>query len=179
MPAKRIASIVALVVLCTTLVLVAQPQPAEPEKPDQSKVLPALDRIKALEGEWVFADGDNKGKLAVEYQLTSGGHAVMERLFPGTGHEMITMYHLDGDKIMMTHYCAAGNNPRMHAQPEDPIDDKLVFVCSGWSNMSSEEEGHMHALTITFIDDDHFKEEWTWQEKDKSAVETFNFERKK
>ena len=124
-----------------------------------SKAQPALDKLKTLAGEWVYDGGEKKGQLAARYTVSSAGSAVVEQLFPGTDHEMITVYHLDGDKLMMTHYCAAGNQPRMHAEPGA---DKLVFTCSGGSNMK-ESDGHMHAMTLTFIDDDHFKEEWTWK----------------
>jgi len=176
MPARPSSSFVAFLgFISIAAVTVAQPA----GKPDVSEVLPAMDRIKDLAGEWVFSDGDEKGKLAVTYEVTSGGNAVMARLFPGTEHEMVTMYHLDGEKIMLTHYCAAGNNPRMHAQPDDAMPDKLVFVFAGASNMESEEEGHMHGMTMVFVDDDHFSESWTWQEKGKDGTKTFNFERKK
>lgn len=141
-----------------------------------SKAQPALDQLKTLQGEWVWAEGENKGKLVAVYTVSSGGTAVVESLFPGTDHGMVTVYHLDGDKLMMTHYCAVGNQPRMHAEPAT---DKLVFTCTGGSNMESEDDGHMHAMTLTFVDSDHVKAEWTWQDKGKGGTETFNYERKK
>ena len=29
--------------------------------------------------------------------------------------DMISMFNLDGDRVVLTHYCAAGNQPRMVA----------------------------------------------------------------
>ena len=157
--------------LLLTHALRADDTPAKKGAP--SKAQPALDKLKKLAGEWVYAGGENRGQLAVRYTVASGGSVVMESLFPGTDHEMVTVYHLDGDKLMMTHYCAAGNQPRMHAEPAT---DKLVFTCTGGSNMT-ESDGHMHAMTLTFIDDDHIKEEWTWKGQ-QTGTKSFEFERK-
>ena len=166
--------------LCATIVLTLfiahalRADDTHAKKGPPSKAQPALDKLKKLAGEWVYAGGENKGQLAVRYTVSSAGSVVMEQLFPGTDHEMVTVYHLDGDKLMMTHYCAAGNQPRMHAAPAT---DKLVFTCTGGSNMK-ESDSHMHAMTLTFIDDDHFKEEWTWK-GEQTATKPFEFERKK
>jgi len=139
-----------------------------------SKAQPALDKLKKLAGEWVYAGGEHKGDLAARYTVSSGGSVVIENLFPGTNHEMVTVYHLDGDKLMMTHYCAVGNQPQMHAEPAT---DKLVFTCTGGSNMT-ESDNHMHAMTLTFIDDDHFREEWTFK-GEQMGTKPFEFERKR
>jgi hypothetical protein len=139
-----------------------------------SKAQPVLDKLKKLAGEWVYANGEQKGQPAVRYTVASAGSVVVESLFPGTDHEMVTVYHLDGDKLMMTHYCAAGNQPQMHAEPAA---DKLVFTCTGGSNMK-ETDGHMHAMTLSFVDDDHIKEEWTWKGEGAHTA-AFEFERKK
>jgi len=43
-----------------------------------------------------------------------GGTAVLERFtHPGSGgpQTMLTVYHLDGDDLLLTHYCVAGNQP--------------------------------------------------------------------
>jgi hypothetical protein len=54
----------------------------------------------------------------VSYQLISGGAAIMERIMPPNEPSMVSIYHLDGDKLMMTHYCSAGNQPRMQAEAQ-------------------------------------------------------------
>ncbi len=51
------------------------------------------------------------------FKLLSGGSAVRETMFPGTDHEMTNMYHLDGHDLVLTHYCAEGNQSRMRAKP--------------------------------------------------------------
>ncbi len=75
----------------------------------------AFERLKGLAGEWRGRIGDReKGPAAtVLFRTTAADHTVMETLFPGTAHEMVTMYHLEEGKLVLTHYCAAGNQPRM------------------------------------------------------------------
>ena len=49
----------------------------------------------------------------VEFRLAGNGSALVERLFPGTDHEMVSIYHLVGSDLVLTHYCAMANQPRM------------------------------------------------------------------
>ena len=79
--------------------------------------------MKALEGKWVNVDDNGKptGKT-VEYRLTAGSGTVVETLMAGTPHEMITVYHMDGDSLMLTHYCMLQNQPRMRALPSETTD---------------------------------------------------------
>jgi len=111
-----------------------------------------LDLLKKLEGEWTGKDS------AVIYKVTAGGSAVMETLSPGTPHEMVSMYHLDGSDLVMTHYCAEGNQPHLKAAPSK--DDKsLSFSCAGGSNMK-EGDRHIHSAQFTLTDEDHIQAVW-------------------
>src|SRR3954463_13673328 len=78
-----------------------------------------LERLKKLAGTWVAADKDGKptDQVVSVIKVTAGGSAVHETLFPGQAMEMISLYHLDGTDLVMTHYCALGNQPRMKADP--------------------------------------------------------------
>jgi hypothetical protein len=73
---------------------------------------------------------------------------------------MITMYHLDGTDLVMTHYCTLGNQPHMKAEPN--ADAKhMVFKFVGGTNLASENAIHMRQVMITVLGPDHFKSEWT------------------
>ncbi|MCK7511304.1 MAG: hypothetical protein MZV70_49445 [Desulfobacterales bacterium] len=65
-------------------------------------------------------DKDNGPAVSVTYRITANGSVVLETLFPGTDHEMLTLYHLDNDRLGLTHYCAMGNQPRMELDPSSP-----------------------------------------------------------
>ena len=64
----------------------------------------AFAKMKSLAGEWTGTI-DERGKgdpITVIYKTTANGTAVMETLFPGAPYEMVTVYHLDGDKLVLT-----------------------------------------------------------------------------
>jgi hypothetical protein len=70
-----------------------------------------LERFKALAGEWSGAglDGNSMPDTNVSYTITAGGNAVEELLFPGTSHEMRTLYVRDGDDVVLVHFAKAGH----------------------------------------------------------------------
>ena len=93
---------------------------------------------------------------------------------------MVTMYHLDGDRLMMTHYCSLGNQPRMRAKKMAKDDKTLSFAFVDATNLTSPKDSHMHNLVFAFKDDDHFAQEWTmWKEGKTEHIATFEFERAK
>ena len=96
-------------------------------------------------------------------RVTAAGSAVHETLFPGQAHEMISMYYLDGADLVMTHYCALGNQPRMKADPKSPA-GKIHFKFAGGSNLDPAKDKHMHEGILTFVDDDHIETSGTcWE----------------
>ncbi len=130
-----------------------------------------------LVGEW---QGKNeKGEdMTVTYELVSNGSVVLERMSSENEPSMVTVYHLDGKQLMMTHYCSAKNQPRMRAQFGK--DEKVLrFTFLDATNLSKPTDGHMHQLAITFQDEDHITQEWTWRQNDEDHVVGFELERKK
>ncbi|HZN61328.1 MAG TPA: hypothetical protein VFC90_02875 [Planctomycetota bacterium] len=134
------------------------PGAAQETEKKEKKSHPGLERLKKLVGTWQ-ADTKQMGKVNVTYRVVSGGSTVMETIMPGQPHEMVTMYHLDGDDLVLTHYCAIGNQPRMKAQ-KDSKEGTLDFRCVGGSNMKCDTDAHMHSAFFTFKDDDNFTAEW-------------------
>jgi hypothetical protein len=119
-----------------------------------------FERMKSLVGAWEGTANMPKegGKVRVEYRLSSGGSAVVENLFPGTPHEMISVYYDNKGKLTMTHYCALRNQPRMNLEKADA--QNLYFMFAGGSNIDPKKDAHMHSLTISFVDKDHIVQKW-------------------
>jgi hypothetical protein len=120
-----------------------------------------LEALKGLAGDWVEIGKDGKptDKVISSIRVTSGGTAVQEILFPGNDKEMVTLYHLDGSELVLTHYCMLGNQPRMRAEAGGDV-KKIVFKFIGGSNMKSEKDQHMHQATLTIKSRDRFDAEW-------------------
>ena len=165
-----------IAVLALTFVTAGEDKPAR-----KTQDPPGLERLKALSGEWNAVPLDEKeghsGKVI--YKVTAGGSAVAETLFPGSDHEMLTVYHGENGDLVMTHYCVLGNQPHMRAEGgSDP--KKLVFKCIPGGSLKCATEEHMHQCTMTFIDDDHVKSEWVLFKDGKDAgTHGFKLERKK
>jgi hypothetical protein len=108
-------------------------------------------KMKELAGEWT-----NKAEgQAVIYRVMSKGKSVMEILYAGTDHGMVTMYYLDGDDLVATHYCAQGNQPRFKLDPKASRASKLVFDFAGGTNLDPVKDTHMHAQRFTLVDTNH------------------------
>jgi hypothetical protein len=145
--------------LVSTSALLAGDTPAAPEKAAPKAASPGFEKIKALAGEWTAKGaGEHAAPLKVSYALTSAGSAVVETMDTGDHGSMVTVYHPDGDAVMLTHYCASGNQPRMRAKGGDK---ELAFAFVDATNLSSPDAMHMHDLKVTFDDADHITEEWT------------------
>jgi hypothetical protein len=129
----------------------------------------AFDRFKALTGEWIDVDGaaGPKGAVLATYRLTGGGSAVVETLFPGARHEMTTIYHRDGNDMVLTHYCAGGNQPRMRARTVKA--NTVAFEFDGGTNFDPARDSHMHDATIEFLGKDEIRAEWRSWDKGQPA----------
>jgi hypothetical protein len=115
----------------------------------------------------------------VTYKVVSNGSVVMEHLQPAKESEMITMYTLDGDRIVVTHYCSAGNQPTMQTAPTTTANGKYDFTFVRVSGTKTPDEGHMAALTLSLPDRDHLTQTWTFDDHGKSMVQTFTYTRAK
>ena len=121
-----------------------------------------LERFKALAGEWVAAESGemaHAGDLVARYHVTAAGSVVVEEVFPGTPHEMVTVYHLDGKDLVLTHYCMNGNQPRMRAKSSDGT--RVVFEFDGGTNIDPRRDRHMHSATFEFVGQDELRSAWT------------------
>ena len=91
---------------------------------------------------------------------------------------MITVYHPDGDSLLATHYCAAGNQPRMRAKPVAANASEIAFHFVDVSNRGASQDV-MRDLVVRFEDADHFTQEWTSEANGKKQTLVFHMTRKK
>ena len=124
-------------------------------------------RLKTLAGEWQSV-GPKGEHSRLNYQIVSGGTAVMERFssdaLPKNSGDMITVYYIDKGELVLTHYCIAKNQPHLRATRYDAQSGELDFDFVDGGNITSGNEGHMHSAKLRFIDDDHISSEWQYME---------------
>lgn len=136
----------------------------------------SFEQLKSLAGTWegsVAMDEQlhehAKGapeKLQVSLRVTSRGNALvhemgdLNRSDDPTKHDHpVTMFYLDGGQLILTHYCDAGNRPRMTAKVSED-GKKIEFDFLDVSG--STQYGHMQHAVFTIIDANHHTEEWTY-----------------
>ncbi len=129
--------------------------------------------LQKLAGSWDITWNGKPG--TVTFQMISDGSVLMETQ---PSENMVTMYHPDNGKLMMTHYCAAHNQPRMVA--ETSADGKTIaFRFLDATNLASPEDGHMQSMTMTIVDNDHVTETWTFVDHGKTMTDAFHLTRRK
>jgi hypothetical protein len=143
--------------------------------PAQSDAQKSFSQLKSLTGSWEGKSHDGK-PLLVSYRETAGGSAIMSEILGD--HEMITMFNLDGpNKLLMTHYCAAGNEPRMQASVS-PDGKTITFNFIDATNLASPDAGHMQQMVLSLLDQNHHTEDWTFIDHGKEMKEFFDLRRK-
>jgi hypothetical protein len=129
-----------------------------------------FERIKKLEGTW--HSRSTKGwEENAHYRVFAKGSAVSAQSIPADNTikadtqptaPMLTVFHMDGDRLMLTHYCEAGNQPRMVATSVEEGGRTVHFAFLDATNLKSPSAGHMHSAVLTFADPNHFTERWSW-----------------
>ena len=123
----------------------------------QSPAQKSFDQLKSLAGSW---EGSMDGQaLQVSLRATSRGNALLHEMKGAGPDDPITLFHLDGERLLLTHYCDAGNQPRMVATIS-PDGKSVVFDFLDATNLLTSQHGHMQRVTFTFIDADHHTEKW-------------------
>jgi alpha-amylase/alpha-mannosidase (GH57 family) len=142
---------------------------------DKTKSEEAFDRLASLKGEW---KGEINGvDTTLIYTLTAKGSALMEECRPEKGPEMITMFTIDGDHLIATHYCSAKNQPQMATSTITDAQKPLAFSLVQVTGLKSADDWHNTGLTVIQEDNDHLTQEWSYQFKGKSGKNIFHFTR--
>jgi hypothetical protein len=151
----------------------------------QSDGQKSFDELKTLAGAWegtvttLPQQTEVQGKgVHVSLRVTSSGNALMHEMrMPGSPDNPITMLYVDGDRLLLTHYCDAGNRPRMVAKTSPDgktVEFDFLDVAGGT------EHGHMHHVVFTTIDANHHTEDWTFMmPKDNHVQAHFDLQRAK
>src|SRR6266576_6972678 len=157
-------------VTMTALLLVAASLPAAKTKSEE-----AFDRLATLKGEW---SGEQEGvKVSLIYTLTANGSALMEEFRPEKGAVMITMFTVDGDHLIATHYCSAKNQPQMITSALTDVQKPLAFSLARVTGLKSPDDWHNTGLTMIQEDNDHLSQEWTYESKGMSGKRIFRYTR--
>ena len=138
----------------------------------------AFDKLKALAGEWAGKNSEGN-QLRITYEISGGGSTLLEKTESDVEPTMLTLYHMDNKDLRMTHYCSAGNQPRMRAASASPDGREISFEFVDITNFKGATEGYINSLTVTFQADDRITQKWGWFENGKQEYSTVHLTRVK
>jgi hypothetical protein len=140
----------------------------------------AFKQLTSLVGEWHGAQNGDPTPIAETYALIGNGSALMAETKAAGHSEMITMFVVDGDRLIATHYCNARNQPEMVSSEPGDIGKGLTFSLERVAGMkTSPDDWHNTGLTITLDDPDHMTQRWTYLGKGESGANVFHYTRVK
>jgi hypothetical protein len=142
----------------------------------QTATQKSFEQLKSLTGSWEGKDAEGK-PIQVSFRDTAGGSALMSEIHGHGPENMVSMIHLDGpNRLILTHYCGAGNQPRMQASSSS--DGKTItFDFFDGTNIASPEAGHMQQVVIAVLDPNHHTELWTFKDHGQEMKELFDLRR--
>lgn len=144
--------------LLTLALALAAPASAEPRGDAEA----AFERLKTLLGQWQ-GTFDNGRTHQVSYRTTAGGTVLMETWSLGPGRESVTLYHLDGERLLATHYCPQGNQPRLQWIGDD-ADGRMQFRFVDGTHLEVPGKSHQHAFWLRLDGADRYTRSETYVE---------------
>ena len=137
--------------LASTSVLAQDNAAKAPTPPPEAKK--ALAKLKTLEGSWHGTVMDIPIHFSI--RAASSGTAVLHEANTskeGPPKQEITMFYLEGDRLLATHYCDAGNRSRWEGKISP---DEKAIEFSFLDVTGSTRGGYLKDMVITLIDADN------------------------
>ncbi len=151
---KSLRILLPVVLLSISAVAFAQHDMPKSDAP-KSDAQKSFDQLKTLAGTW-------HATITTDPPVKEMGNGETGKDDPTKYDHPVTMFYLDNDRLILTHYCDAGNRPRMAARvsPDGKTVEFDFLDVAG-----NTQYGHMQHALFTFIDANHHTEDWTFKLK--------------
>lgn len=143
---------------------------AQPHRADQ-----AFQSLKSLVGEWQ-GRAESGRTILVSYRLTANDTVLVETWTMSPTRQSMTVYHMDGERLIATHYCPIGNQPRLQYRPELST-GRLEFSFRDATNLPDPNAAHQHAFWVRIDSGESFTRDETYVENGEEGSETIAFTR--
>jgi len=155
---RKLTILIILVAAAAVVSAQEMPMPMPKTAAAQSDAQKAFEKLKTLAGSW---QGSVMGmSVQATIRVTSRGNAILHEVTSsGMPDNPITMIYVDGDRLLLTHYCDSGNRPRMEGKisPDGNSVEFTLFDITG-----NTEKGFMNRIVFTIVDANHHNEESTF-----------------
>ena len=131
----------------------------------------AMDRLKTLIGSWESSEKGRSGPPSrFTYRLTGRDSVLIE-----DGGGMMSAYHLDKDELVMTHFCGAGNQPRMRIKSADAR--HISFEMYDITNLANPQAYYTNSLDVVFHGNDRVDLVYGGTTAGRASAQTFQLTR--
>ena len=131
----------------------------------------AFETFKGFEGKWAIRSGQKTLPFEMTYQIGSKGSIVTEQF----GKELSVFYR-DGQSLLMTHFCNAGNQPRLRLR-ENTQSGVFEFLMFDITNLQSSDADHVERVAYRVIDDKTIALEIVWKNHKPEESEKYTLTR--
>ena len=135
----------------------------------QSDAKKAFEKLKTLVGSWQGTVMDIPINFTI--RSASSGTAILHEGNTSGGrppnHE-ITMFYLEGDRLLATHYCDGGNRSRLEGKMSQ---DEKTIELSFLDVAGSTRGGYLKGMVLTIIDANHHTVEATFVMPDGKPIQ--------
>ena len=107
----------------------------------------------ALPGDW-SGTRPNGAIVEVSYRLAAKRSVLAESWTLGPAVDALTLYHLDGERLIASHFCPLGNQPRL--QMIGMTEHRFDFAFFDATGLD-EGAAHQHSFWIDIISTDRFE----------------------
>ena len=134
-----------------------------------------FNQLQTLVGEW---EGKTEAGrvLKVSYRLTANNTVLVETWTLGPQRESLTLYHLDNEHLVATHYCTLGNQPRLQLK-EGGTASSFTFEFVSATNLPKPETAHQHRFEIDILQPNSFARSETYVENGTPGTERVVYSR--
>jgi hypothetical protein len=124
--------------------------------------------FKSFKGAWVIQSGEKTLPFKMTYD-TGSRESIVTELF---GRELSVFYR-DGDSLLMTHFCNAGNQPRLKLK-EGGRPGHFEFEMYDITNLKDPEGGsHVQRAVYNVVNDKRIELELVWRKGQSEESEKY------
>lgn len=142
---------------------------------DQAQARAVFAQLQTLVGEW---EGKTEAGrvLKVSYRLVANNTVLVETWTLGPQREALTLYHMDNESLIATHYCPVGNQPRLRLKEAGGA-SSFTFEFVSATNLPTPEIAHQHRFEIEIIQPNSFARSETYMENGVGETERVVYSR--
>lgn len=127
-------------------------------------------KLASLVGTWEGYTKDGR-RQTVAFRYSAAGSVLVETWTLGQGRESMTLYTLDGERLLATHYCPQGNQPRLVFSPGGRATARWRFRFLDGTNLHVAGRSHQQAFWLALDGTDAFERGETYVDNDAAITQ--------